>query len=639
MGADWHFPQHTPGPVSNLVAGEHFSGEKEAGESLVRECIQNSSDARLDGEEVSVTIHVGRVGDLAKESGAFWFGTLWPHLKSRDCKLHSLEPKPFTGTFIVVEDFGTRGLDGDVTRWQLSDNADNNFFSFFRAEGFSGKRAGSGGSWGVGKSVFNRCSGINSYLAVTVPADGRPLLIGNSLLWYHRVGNDQYQGVGQYGVIDPKTPGLVLPATEGSLIRRAATDFKLRRPLGLDGSEAASGTSIIIPYPQSDPQISARSLLSIVLREYFQPILAGRLRVTVAGSGLAGPVVLDRDTIRTEAVTHTPEIVRIVELAAWAGECDPLLDYRADEQDEYGAPGWNEGTMKPRSPEFADLSDKFSRGEQISIRVPLRVHPRVGRAEMSHFRVSLRRDLEGEGATPFFVRQGIVIPNVRKRSVRDHALYSLVTIDDPPLATMLRAAEPPAHNDWLVTENARGMYEYLRQTIDFVVGAPRAIAEALSNARSERDLDVWADLFPAPDPNGRLPFRGREKKGRTEPQTIIKPPQPVPKPFRIESLRDGFRVQRDNPKSTPLPAQLEVMVAYDTSVARSASKVLGNHDKADFALTDLKRAVGGAQEVECGPNRLVLAPDGDDFSLEIAGFDPNRDLLVKVRVVEPVEVA
>ena len=41
--------------------------------------------------------------------------------------------------YLVFDDFGTTGLDGDVTQWHKVEGTRNGFFTFFRAEGQSDK--------------------------------------------------------------------------------------------------------------------------------------------------------------------------------------------------------------------------------------------------------------------------------------------------------------------------------------------------------------------------------------------------------------------------------------------------------------------------------------------------------------------
>lgn len=634
MSAAWHFARHQAGqPIVNPLGGEHFAESDEdwrPGEVLVRECIQNSLDARHD-DEVSVVFQVRDAQSMSAETASFWFSSLWPHLQSRDCRIPNLPNAPYAGGFVVVEDFGTCGLEGDVRQGGLSDS-DNRFFNFFRAEGLSGNpmNGTSGGSWGVGKSVFNRCSRINSFLAITGRrSDGSVALIGKSLLRHHRTADGrEFQGLGQFGEKDASNEFMVLPETSGGLINRLVRDFGLSRPI--EGSSAEPGLSVVIPY--ADPDISAAGIVEIVIREYFHPIISGRLRVRVSGmfERRRDSVDLNKENLLDQASRISrPLDAHVLQLATWSLGDGPRHAYVLNEPAAGQPPAWSDDLLRPNDPAFAELCQRFDRGDPVAIRVPLRVKPTAREAERAAFTVYMQRDLVGNGYRPVFVRGCIVVPNARQRAIKNQSLFSLVIIEEGPLAVMLRAAEPPSHTSWSPdTANFCGRYEHGKQLIDFVVGAPKYLADALSNARTERDLDVWADIFPAPDSDGERGVEGKRRKGKRKgPQPPPPPPPPRLKPFRIEEVAGGFCVARDNAGSTPLPRALEVIAAYDTSRGNPLKK----YDPADFKLQDLRRNARDVHEVECRDNRILIRPTSDNFRVEVTGFDVNRDLVVKVR--------
>lgn len=641
---DWHFASHQPGgPVYNPLGGEHFNqgavgdGDWEAGESLVRESIQNSIDARSGSEPVHVAFHVSPPSGLTSQSAEAWFGSLWPHLRSAQCKLRGLPERPMVGGYLVVEDFGTNGLEGDTRQWSMPRaGEDNDFFNFFRAEGLSGKGESRGGSWGEGKSVFSRCSKINTFLAVSVRRRDRSIVaIGKSILWHHFLGLDEFRAVGQYGLRPDPLSDLVLPSDSEEVLRQLSADFKLRRPLGLIADEEAEpGLSIIVPYSHRD--VTARSILTMVVREYFEPILAGRLCVTVTGDGLGrGSVRLDADSVLQEAeAICKPELVRLLRLADWTRIEGRRSLVEIGEVQPGQAPRWDESLIPSNFSRFQELCSRFEKGDPVAVRVPLHVQMSGQSPRRSYFDVYLRKDLEGDGYRPLFVRAGGVIPNARERALKNRSLLSIVMVEHGPLAAMLRAAEPPAHTTWShETQNFQGLYEFGKATIAFVTGAPGFIADILARARVERDDYSLAAFFPEPDNDGRESENGPDKLRKDVTIEIVDPPPARPKPFRIDQSPGGFRVQRDNPNNTPLPALLEVKVAYDTSRGNAFRK----YNAADFDLAKMTRRASGVTEESCGHNLLVLVPKNDAFDIAVDGFDPNRDLIVHVRTAATVD--
>lgn len=630
----WYFWPHDRGIVYNTLGAEHFSehdGDWRPGEELVRECIQNSLDAGRDGEEVSVSFQVRAARSMTADAASFWFDSLWPHLLAEDCRLAGVPRSPEPAGFVVVEDFGTTGLEGDVEQCGLSHEV-NRFFNFFRAEGVSGNSPGgtAGGSWGVGKSVFNRCSRINSFLALSTRHRTRDVvLMGRSVLRQHQIGRDsEFKPIGLFGVPDSETGSQVRPITDQALLERFCKDFRLTRPAR--ASEDSAGLSVVMPF--ADEEIAADGIVDIVVRQYFHPILAGRLRVRVTDGREGSPRTVDltRDSIIEYAQEcQPPDVRRVLDLSRWSQGEDAQAAYVLREPPTDDKPEWNESLLRTDDSVVAELCQSFERGDPVAVRVPIYVHPANGPAERASFTVHLQRDLDGSGYRPVFVRGWIVVPSAIKNRIGSHSLFALVTIDEGPLAVMLRAAEPPAHTHWDVrTANFKGRYLFGKAVIEFVRGAPRFLAEAMSSADTERDFDIWADLFPAPQTEGERRGEGAGRKGRRRtPPGPIDPPPPRRKPFRIEPIESGgFVVARDNADTTPLPGRLSIRFAYDIGGPKSLRK----YHRADFRAQHLARSIHAADEVECMDNQIVIVPRADDFRFELTGVDANRDLVVKV---------
>jgi hypothetical protein len=640
MEAKWNFKEHQRGDTTiNPLGGEHFSDSDDdwkPGESLVRECIQNSLDAAFDDDErVVVNFRVSPANAMTIEAATFWFGSLWSHLRDEKSKIRNLDRMPKTGGFIVIEDFGTKGLEGDVEQSGLSIRGnENRFFNFFRAEGLTGNAADdtSGGSWGVGKTVFNRCSKINSFLALSTRRSSLDtVLMGKAVLNEHFISGTQYKAFGLYGCHDAEYEQFILPSEDKELFARFVREFRIARLLDAEESGNPSGLSIVIPY--ADPDITADGIVEIVIRQYFHPILADRLAVRVS-DGRSGhpPVDINASTIIDLAEQREkPEILQFLQLSRWSLGLDAREQtYVLDEPPSGKPPLWDEALLRPDDPQFADLCKRFEDGDQVAIRIPMRVYPKDDQPERTSLTVYLQRDLVGSGYRPVFVRGKIVVPNARERSIRGHQVFSLVTIEDGPLAILLRAAEPPAHTHWdSKTANFKGRYEYGRQVIELVVQAPKNLANALSSSDMEPDFDIWADLFPAPDPEGKRKDRGKKRKGkRKTPTEPIDPPKSSPVSYRVDELPEGgFAIMRANADHTELPQRIRVDLGYATSKGNPIKK----HHVSDFDLQKMQPETHACTIVECTKNMLRFEPESDDFRLELTGFDPNRDLCVKPR--------
>ncbi|MFH0907951.1 MAG: hypothetical protein V1929_04245 [bacterium] len=104
--AGWHFLQKRPGDTArNPVTAEYFDEEaiERPAQVLVRETIQNSLDARANGDAVTVRFFVsGEEGALSAERGAYWFGGGVAALHSRGQRAQTSANAPLHGLAILV---------------------------------------------------------------------------------------------------------------------------------------------------------------------------------------------------------------------------------------------------------------------------------------------------------------------------------------------------------------------------------------------------------------------------------------------------------------------------------------------------------------------------------------------------------
>ena len=280
--ATWRCRQNYPGEKErNPITGEYFDEEAidQPAQALVREAIQNILDARANGDALKVRFYIsGLTAALPAERSARWLGEAWEHLRASDSGLRDVPDHPGSCPFLVVEDFSTIGLEGDPTAHDHSPSqGKNHFYAFFRAEGVS-QNAGGRGKWGVGKTVFARSSWVNALFGLTVRrSDNQRLLMGQATLRFHVVANKKYGPDVMFGV--PQSNDFVLPITDATVLDEFCRDFRVRR-------RDEPGLSVIVPY--SHEEITPQAIAKAVAREYFYPILTGKLIVDIEGPELTG---------------------------------------------------------------------------------------------------------------------------------------------------------------------------------------------------------------------------------------------------------------------------------------------------------------------------------------------------------------
>jgi hypothetical protein len=100
----------------------------------------------------------------------------------------------------------------------------------------------------------------------------------------------------------------------------------------------------------------------------------------------------------------------------------------------------------------------------------------------------------------------------------------------------------------------------------------------------------------------------------------------------VVELSDGFGIRSGTVNDDDLPFSIRVRLAYDVLRGNPFSK----HDPADFDLRDknLKFFGKGAKLAAKGPAILHIDVIEKDFSVDVRGFDTNRDL-----IIDPEKVA
>lgn len=630
MTYSWKFNTMRPSDKAREpIQGEFFAADaiSNPGEALVREGIQNSLDARRNGEKVMVRIRIsGPDNAVPRDAVAPFLSGLDRHVKAPGNGLREIPDDQEDCPVLVFEDFGTSGLLGDPAEWNPVSGARNHFYHFFRAEGRSDKGEKDIGRWGVGKQVFPRASRINSIFGLTVREnDKKRLLMGMAVLKSHDLNGTRFAPDGWLGsssVNDDE--GLVMPIEEQGFIDSFSRAFDIQR-----GDDP--GLTIVVPW--CDLYLTDKDLVRAVLRGYFWPILRGKLEVIIEAPRIE--TILDANSLQREIKTISgdleKEILPFVELGSWANGLDETRFIILEPTQ-----GWNwAGDMFPVD-SLANIRERYERGERIAIRVPLAITEKGKEAQDTFFNVFLYRDGSEQTGRPVFIREGIIIPDVRRygsgvlRGVR-----SLVIAEDGPIATFLGDSENPAHTQWQKDgANFRGKYEDGARILEFITHSAIEIVKIVNDQDKKEDRTLLADLFsiPAPPEDGEIRTCEKKKpedKGR-EPEEAVPPEisEPRPRPFIIDRIEGGFVVRSGDTNGSPSPEALQIRVAYEVRRGNPFKK----YDPADFDFSQrMKTRFNGATALEKDQNRLRGKINSSDFRIEITGFDPKRDVRVEVR--------
>ncbi|HEX6159034.1 MAG TPA: hypothetical protein VF111_02640 [Thermoanaerobaculia bacterium] len=620
----WHFRSMDLGEMHVDPVHDEFFKAQDLADALVREAIQNSLDARIPRSRTPVRVRFRfAAGAHALHADAVreYFDGLEPHLIATAKTTHSILPRHDEAVpYLLIEDFGTRGLTGDPhvdpELEPPGEEKRNDFFYFWRNVGRSSKAEVDRGRWGLGKAVFTVASRIRTIFGLTRRFDDdRSLLLGQSVLKTHVLDGHRVYPYGFFAHIEKKT-GLPLPFQEAILLERFADDFGVRR--------TEPGLSIVVPYYRDD-ELSLDSITRSVVQQYFYPVLRGDLLVEVDD----GTTVQKISSKTIEGLAADESNARLCAFTSWSlaqkDEERVVLPERGD-----GAPKWDENVLD--TARLATLRERFAAGERLAFRVPLLVKRRRSRPASAFFDVYLEHDESLRKPDHHFIRRGITIPDVR--SPGDKAARALIVIDDPALSTFLGDAENPAHSDWSErADKIRTLYDHGPWTLRFVKNSASFLASLLARPPVGRERDFLADLFyvdiPEDSPHegripGRLPIRGAS--GSTPGGEEATAEGSTTGGVTISRIAGGFTI-RGTEAAIGQPLRGEV--AYRVRAGNPFRK----HSPFDFDLLTGEAIRIQSEGVQLHPtsvNAFALVPSAAKFQISMKGFDPRRDLIVRV---------
>ncbi|MFA5941563.1 MAG: hypothetical protein WC809_19615 [Sinimarinibacterium sp.] len=571
-------------------------------ETLVRESLQNSNDAKLAGSQL-VRLRVA-LKEPDPEQALFWQQLLEPLLPHLDaCGITTEGARVGLPKVLVIEDFGTTGLVGDPYR-----KDDSSFQDFWRRVGRSHKGGDKSGSWGLGKIVFPSSSSIKTFFGLTIRHDDpvrTPLLMGQTVVRHHSIGSTEYSWLGLFSA--PESSQFRGPTSDRTFITRFC------KAAGFSRNDE-SGLSICIPFLRDE--IALPDLVPYVVRNYFFPILTGRLEVQIGDLTLNGTTLDEHAAHCSDRALEGGHLLRFVRELHAAQTSTPDLCL---------ADSWDKDLVQlGMSPtDLAPLRESFASGKLIHVRVPLAITHRKDGLQRGHYDLFLRNAGEGISGSALFIRGTITVPGEAQYFPSRRAFAALVA-PDGVAARFLRDAENPAHTRW------NGQAEKLSQNWK---GAGPRLAAIRRSLRSLHDL--LAQSVERMDPDAlrnilSVAGGGQPRKTPTERAPIIAKPAvpsvpPRQQPFRITSVKGGFVVRGGGADSA---GSLIVAMAYDIARGDPFRK----HSQFDFDLMDpreIKLTSTGANVKPVSSNELLIDVTASDFEVRVDGFDMHRDLRVK----------
>ncbi|HEY0017388.1 MAG TPA: hypothetical protein VGC13_13845 [Longimicrobium sp.] len=626
----WRFLQVRPEAVSQDPTQQEFFGPEEGSAgALVRESIQNSLDARSKDHAGPVRV---RFRFDHSESALFaasdYFAGIIPHLLAQFPNHVPAGDTPIS--YLTVEDFGTRGLQGDPAHTIYDEHSAekevrNDYFYFWRNVGRSRKEEAERGRWGLGKTVFPASSTISSFFGLTVRAnDQRRLLMGQSVGIIHQLSSPDsnrriYEPYGYFGRFQD-TNELALPIEDPGFLAAFSKAFSLSRM-------NEPGLSVVIPFPQKE--VHPEAIVREAIRSYYLPILTGELVVQASNATNSFQITAEniREVIRTldwrPMRMTASEMIAYVDFAADAVNVAAGGFFLLPEQDLKSAPD----SLKKRLPEadLPALQEQFDTGELLAFRIPVLVK-KARQTESSHLDVFLKRDDSLGSGTADCIREGLAITQTGKQPRQPVRGLALVT--DKPLSTLLGDSENPAHTKWqeLSDKIKEPKYIHGRSTVRLVNGAVQQLADALSFRPETRDEKLLSDIFFLPEDTSDPAKKGtksqKDRSGESEPPSVI--PEPTTSGIALSQVVGGFRIS-----AVEVSGRTVEWITIDMAYAVASGNPLTRYRPFDFDLATMPMRGKGITIDEVSGNRVRLRVVDPQFVFALTGFDERRDLIVR----------
>ncbi|MFI9307522.1 helix-turn-helix domain-containing protein [Streptomyces triculaminicus] len=464
-------------------------------EVLAREATQNSLDERLpEGGPVTsrFVLHELTGQHLDNFLEALRWSEIEKHLhaaadpgqKVGRVLLDGLQELQRTQRLVLlrVDDYNATGLTGP-------DYADGRFARVVRRTLDSGKAGAQGGSYGLGKAALWAASRfglvlVNSTLSVSQDGRYERRMAGRLELPWHALGSDEFAGPAWFGVNDPD---------RADSARSWWGDPATAQSLYLERDDSTPGTSFLVvgAYDGSGDTEQLEEmhdrLVASVARNFWASMVDGRgagplLHASVASwrNGRAA-----RPEERIDPHLHEPARSRAVK-AFLDGNTVQELTAREDVL---------ETTVTLKLPRPKGASDA-----------------RPGLMPATHEAVLLITPADGDEPRPdhiSYMRATRMV--VKSKKVGDlplgHRSFQAVllagaatrrdTADVEAAERLLRASEPPEHNDWTGTEDLTAMYvRGARQcVVNFKRDAEQSVREALKTAEAGQSEDEGPEVL------------------------------------------------------------------------------------------------------------------------------------------------
>ncbi len=652
----WHFrPIHQKSEKNTDPGEDLFFQEIGPVVALVRESIQNSLDAKINPEsnDEPVVFRIslnGKGGPMGPEKYTQYIQDLPAHLATKEetkQKLPDLE-KPMN--YLVIEDFGTKGLTGDTHIFSHDDDTkevqNNNFYWFHRNVNRTPSRHKRGGSFGYGKQAFASASNLNAFFTVSSTPSKEWRMFGTCVFKGHFLENQRYAAYADWGIegeLDHRLDHAIVPNETEELALKMIQDFDLDRNQG-------PGLSVVVPFPVRE--LTPEEIAMSVIRNYFVPVCRGELEVQICENG-EKIFHLSKDTILscaeqidwegaipgTFSSAKKEQMTGLISLVLWwtnegQGSEIELLEPSASRE-----PHWSKDLI-PHA-ELDQIRKNLENGGRIALKSKLEVKKnRLREGEITEFYILIHKDESyTDSENTVWIRRFLDVPKIQYH-VPVGYIAAIISLDGE-LEELLRDSEEPAHIKHRDQgTKAHEKWGYARGIIRFFRRSGQDIIRHLEHKENqlvENWIDEWFSLPDESKGTSRKKKRKAKKESKEEAEVLYfeddPPPVDLEKPelfHDISYIPGGFEIS----------GSLDLAAEFSFSVKLGYSRDDGKDPFKKWKPFDFVIGEAGIIVESSGINNLL--PEGnlirfsvsgptENFSIRVTGFDIDRDLSINYR--------
>jgi hypothetical protein len=598
----WFFKIIEPGTPERNPRETEFFKLTSPSEALVREFIQNALDARKNSGPVKIRIAFDQIEN--DNFNLFLDETLKRHLNA--CKI--LNKYQISIPYLIMEDFGTTGLDGPIN----PDAGKGNFYDFWWREGISEKGQQRAGRWGLGKTTFHLVSKIRTIFGFTIRDDGKSLLMGKALLKAHKLDEQRFHYFGYFSKMNYE------PVDDLSIVNKFKNIFKISR------KENETGFSLVIPIIED---IIYRDIKSAVIMHYFYPILKGELDVTIIGP--CESIELKKDNL-----------IEISEKNWKDFNIKEIFNFIKNSLDgeEIHLKFYNDN-LEITKESFGDKLEKckmdFLNGLPLKFRIPILITEKFSIPIQTYLTVYIKKFDNLKSSFESYIRSGILISDI-KNTLGKRPVAGILVAEDQKISEFLGDCENPAHTNWNErTEGFSEKYKDAASILRFIKNLMYKIISILDEPPTGRYDDLLKDIFYIKPPKSDKFVEGPGTNGNGHGN------DGGPELFKIEEVcknntQSGFKITLDknideNKNISTFPKKVNIKVAYDTRRGNPFTQ----YDRFDFDFGDDKIIItyDDCKIISKKLNEIQIEITGINFYLKVLGFNNDRDLVVKINSV------